>query len=175
MEQPVQHATQEALAQGLPPGRGSFSIVQARYTASLLKVTGRGVEIPRFVGEVEARLQIDALRIAGRFRRGFGWKEGRVKLPLGEIIRAGARGSHLELGLGREGQALQRVTLDMVTPQNAAELAGRLPAALPWPDDALPGARAARHGNYYMMWAPVLGIAAVVVVVVAVLMSRRMY
>lgn len=158
-----------------PNRTGGFSIVQATYPASLAGVAGRGLEIPRFKGEVEARLQNDALRVAGRFRQGFGWKEGRVKLPLGEIIRAGTRGSRLELGLGREGQALQRVTLELFTPDAATELASRLPSALPWPEDALAAAPRIRGGGHYLMWVPVLGVAAVVVVVLAVLMSRRMY
>jgi len=158
-----------------PSRTGGFSIVQATYPASLVGVAGRGMEIPRFKGEVEARLQNDALRVAGRFRQGFGWKEGRVKLPLGEIIRAGTRGSHVVLGLGREGQALQRVTLELFTPDAATELASRLPSAQPWPEDALPATGRVRAGGHYLMWVPVLGVAAVVVVVLAVLMSRRMY
>ncbi|MEO7643188.1 MAG: hypothetical protein ABI919_08925 [Ramlibacter sp.] len=158
-----------------PNRTGGFSIVQATFPASLSGVDGKGVDIPRFSGEVEARLQNDALRVAGRFRQGFGWKEGRVKLPLGEIIRAGTRGSRLVLGLGREGQALQRITLELFTPDAATELAARLPAALPWPEDAQPAAPSARTSSHYLMWVPVLGVAAVVVVVLAVLMSRRMY
>lgn len=158
-----------------PHRTGGFSIVQATFPASLAGVSGKGVAIPRFRGEVEARLQNDALRIAGRFRQGFGWKEGRVKLPLGEIIRAGTRGSRVELGLGREGQALQRITLELFTTDAATELANKLPSALPWPQDAMPSAPAARTGGHYLMWVPVLGVAAVVMVVLAVLMSRRMY
>ncbi|RZJ08316.1 MAG: hypothetical protein EOO54_22850 [Haliea sp.] len=164
---------QAARSHDFNPNRsGGFSIVQATYPASLISVSGKGMAVPSFKGEVEARLQNDALRIAGRFRRGFGWKEGRVKLPLGEIVRARAHGSRLELGLGRDGQAMQRITLELFTPDAATELAGRLPSALPWPDNA-PGP--AGGGSHHLVWVPALGIAAVVLVVIAVLMSRRMY
>ena len=39
----------------------SFSLVQATYAASLLRVEGRGMDIPRFKGEIEARVQTDVL------------------------------------------------------------------------------------------------------------------
>jgi hypothetical protein len=54
---------------------GSFSIVHATFPASLLEVEGNGIDIPAFKGEMEARVQADVLRLAGRFRRGLGWKE----------------------------------------------------------------------------------------------------
>ena len=53
-----------------PERSGSFSLVQATYAASLLHVEGRGMDIPRFKGEIEARVQSDVLRLAGRFRKG---------------------------------------------------------------------------------------------------------
>src|SRR4030095_10086716 len=82
-----------------PERSGSFSVVQATYAATLLRVDGRGMDIPRFKGEVEARVQSDVLRLAGRFRHGLGSKEGRVKIPLKDVVHARITGSQVELWL----------------------------------------------------------------------------
>jgi hypothetical protein len=110
------------------------SVVQATYAASLRGVSGRGHGIPAFHGEVELRVQNDALRIAGRFRKGLGWKEDRVKLPLKDIIHASARGSEVELGLRvADGSGLHALRLELFTADTAAELVSRLPVATAWP------------------------------------------
>jgi hypothetical protein len=97
---------------------GSFSLVHANFAASVTEVAGRGLPIPRFKGEVEARVQADVLRIAGRFRHGLGWKEDRVKIPLGDVVHAegrprqdpaGRRGARARKGLaGGPGAASRR-------------------------------------------------------------------
>jgi len=74
-----------------PNRSGSFSLVQATFSVSLLLVEGDEHSIPAFKGEVEARIQTDVLRLAGRFRSGFRYKDDRVKLPLDGIVHARVR------------------------------------------------------------------------------------
>jgi hypothetical protein len=117
-----------------PNRTGGQSVVQATYPASLRSVSGKGHRIPAFQGEVEVRVQVDALRVAGRFRQGLGWKEDRVKLPLKDIVQAGASGSEADLGLRTAGgTGLQVLRLELFTADAAADLVSRLPAATAWP------------------------------------------
>jgi hypothetical protein len=112
------------------------------------------------------------LRIAGRFRKGLGWKEDRVKLPLKDIIHASARGSQVELGLRvADGSGLQALRLELFTADTAAELVGRLPAATAWPQGQLPDVVVARS----MPWLLVGGAALVAGVVLAVVLAWRLY
>ena len=157
-----------------PNRTGGFSIVQATYPASLTSVKGRGMGIPSFRGEVEARVQTDVLRIAGRFRHRLRWKEGRVKLPLADILHAGAQGTQVELGLGQEGQVQQRVVLELFTAEAAADLVAWLPRARPWPSADVPKAAVPVTGQH-MLWVPVVGAVLAVGVVMAVLLYRRVY
>ncbi len=118
-----------------------FSIVLASYEACLLGVEGAGHEIPRFRGLVEARVQADGLlRVAGRFRRGWRWREDRVKLPLEQVRHARVNATVVELWLqtGPQPEVLQRVVLDLFTPEAAGELVDWLPEATPWPGGELP-------------------------------------
>ena len=119
-----------------PERSGSFSIVQATYSASLLEVEGRGMEIPRFKGEIEARVQSDVLRLAGRFRQGLGSKDGRVKIPLKDVVHARITGSQVELWLRSDAgnNKLQRVALEMFMPESAGDLVQWLPAATAYPE-----------------------------------------
>ncbi len=163
-----------------PNRTGGFSIVQATYPASLTGVQGKGMDIPRFRGEVEARVQTEVLRIAGRFRKFPGWKEDRVKLPLKDIVHARIKGSQLDLWLRTEKTPeLQRISLELFTPEAAGELADWLPAATPWPEAdgsgpaSLPAALPVP--DHRLLWASVAGVVAVVGVVMAVLMTRRLY
>lgn len=156
-----------------PSRTSTFPVVQAIYPASLVAVQGRGIAIPAFRGEIEARVQSKVLRIAGRFRRGLGWKEDRVKLPLQDIVHARACGSEVEIGLklkARGGRA-QRIRLDLLTPSAAAEFLGWLPDARPWPaDEPTPGGRGV---HAHLLWAAVAGIALVILVVLVVLGRLR--
>lgn len=118
-----------------------FSIVLATFPTCLLGVEGEGFAIPRFRGELEARVQgDDVLRIAGRFRRGLGWRDGRVRLPLDKVLYARVNGSVVELWLQHAAAAgaLQRVVLELFTPEAAGELVDWLPVAAPWPHAQLP-------------------------------------
>ena len=117
-----------------PNRSGSFSLVQARYPASLLYVRGPGTAIPDFRDEIEVRVQTDVLRIAGRFRKALAWVEDRVKLPLHDIVHARVRGTVVDLWIRHDGtRALQRIGLELFTPDAAGEFVEYLPAAQPWP------------------------------------------
>jgi hypothetical protein len=163
-----------------PDRSGSFSVVQATFTAGLLEVEGKGIAIPRFKDEVEARVQGDVLRIAGRFRHGLGWKEDRVKLVLKDVVHARIKGSVVELWLrpAKPGAAMQRVALELFTHEAAGELVDWLPAATPWPE-ANAAASEGRKADHRMLWTVGGGLAVVVVVVVVlvlvVLLQRRVY
>ena len=116
-----------------PNRSGSYSLVQARYSAALVSARGPGPVVPAFKGEVEARVQEDVLRIAGRFRQGLGWREDRVKLPLKKVVHARVRGTLVDLWLRHDGEdRFQRVTLELFSPESAGELVDFLPNATPW-------------------------------------------
>ncbi len=161
-----------------PDRSSSFSVVRARFAAALLEVRGNGIAFPRFKGEVEVRVQGEFLRIAGRFRRGLGWQDGRVKLPLQEVVHSRINGSQVDLWLraAKAGEAMQRVSMQVFTPEAAAELVGCLPAATPWPEPSAPAASPAEHR---MLWMSGLGLAVVVVILVVLilvaLLQRRVY
>jgi hypothetical protein len=166
-------------AQSFQPDRsGSFSVVQAIYTASLVSVHGRGMSIPRFRGEVQARVQGDVLRIAGRFRRWLRWKEDRVKIPLKDVVHARVKSSQVELWLRHaDVPGLQRIVLELFTHDAAGELVDWLPAATPFPEpagasqstaDVLPAPWAPN-----MLWVAVIGSTLAIGVMLAVLLLRR--
>lgn len=145
---------------------GSYSVVQAVHTAALVESAGSGFALPPFKGEVEVRVQTRALRLAGRFRSGLGWKEDRVKIPLQDLKHARARGSLVDLGLQPgDGAPLQRITLELFTPEGAAELMAGLPAVTPWPegvDARRARLRALKDGAHPMVWTAIVGTAVAV-------------
>jgi hypothetical protein len=150
---------------------GSFSIVRAIFPASLLEVEGKGIDIPAFKGEIEARVQADVLRLAGRFRRGLGWKEDRVKLALKDVVHARVRGTQLELWLRTAEKApLQRVCLELFTPEAAGDLVEWFTSATPYPDSAAEPAAPAKAGEHRAMWVAGAGIAAVALVFVVLVL-----
>jgi hypothetical protein len=126
----------ERPAQQFNPDRSaSLSVVRATYSASLLELEGSGLPIPRFKDEIQARVQEDVLRLAGRFRHGLRWKEGRVKIGLKDVVHARVKGSQVELWVRNAKQGrLQRIALELFTPETAAEFVDWLPAATPFPD-----------------------------------------
>ena len=153
-----------------PERSGSFSVVQATFSASLLEVQNGDVDIPRFKGEVEARVQGDVLRIAGRFRKGFGWKEDRVKIVLRDIAHARVNGSQVDLWLrSGPGARLQRLALELFTPEAAGDLVDWLPVATPPP--ATVTAAAAPSSDGKMLWVAAAGLAAVLVLGLLVLVA----
>jgi hypothetical protein len=149
---------------------GSFSIVHATFPASLLEVEGNGIDIPAFKGEMEARVQADVLRLAGRFRRGLGWKEDRIKIPLKDVVHARVKGTQVELWLRSAGKsALQRICLELFTPEAAGDLVEWFTSASPYPGSAAPAASAKAH-EHRGMWFAGAGIAAVAFVVVVLVL-----
>jgi hypothetical protein len=152
-----------------PERSGSYSVVQAAYTASLVQSSGRGIEMPRFKGEIEARVQADGvLRLAGRFRRGFGWREGRVKIAIQDVAHARVKGTQVELGLrGADEQQPGQFTLELFTPEAANELFGWLPDASPFPASA-PAPAAQNGASPQAVWMAAVSVVSVAVVVAVV-------
>lgn len=159
-----------------PSRSGSFSVVQAAYPASLVQAQRGGADIPRFRGEVELRIQGDLLRVAGRYRRGFGWKEDRVKIALKDIAHARVTGSLVELWLrtGKAG-ALKRLGFELFTPESAGELVDWLPSAAPWPQHTALAAASAPSKVPHALWIAIIGVAVVAALMLMVLGFRRGY
>jgi len=162
-----------------PDRSGSFSVVQATFAAGLAEVEGKGIDIPRFKGEIEARVQGDVLRLAGRFRHGLGSKEDRIKLALKDVVHARVRGSLVDLWLrpAQPGKDMQRVTLELFTPEAAGELVDWLPAATPWPEAAVPAPSVKADRKMLLLTGLGLGVVVVVLVILILvaLLQRRVY
>lgn len=158
-------------------GTSSYSVIQATHPASVLDVEGQGYAIPPFKGEVEVRVQTKVLRLAGRFRDGLAWKEDRVKFPLEDIAHARLRGSIVDLWIRTSGaqEGLQRITLEMFTPEAAGELTEKLTHSAPWPgSEPLAGRPQAGASTIHpMLWAAVVGTAVTVGVILVWVLSRR--
>ncbi len=160
---------------------GVFSLVQATYSAGLISVAGRGLPIPNFRGEMEVRLHTDVLRIAGRYRHFMGWKNTRVKIPLGLIMRAQAQGSRVDLWLRSSTDVvvtrdapLQRLSLDMFSPDSARELLASLPS-VPLPDPAQSQAANIPVSGAVLTWGAMAAAVGVIGGVVLMLMVRRTF
>lgn len=151
---------------------GVFSVVRATYSAAVIDVDRGTIPFPRFRGEVEARVQSDVLRLAGRFRKGFGTKEGRIKIPLADVVHTRVKGSVLEMWLRDKGSRKpQRVELEMFTHDVAKEMVSWFPNASPMPGPAVasPRARSSQLG----MWIAIGAIALVFVLVLVVMLWPR--
>jgi hypothetical protein len=162
------------------PDRTSNSLVQASYTASLISVAGKGQDIPPFKGEVEVRVQGEVLRIAGRCKRGFQWKDERVKLALKDVLHARISGSQVDLWLKSASQPtapFQRMSLELFSHAAAGELVEWLPAATPLPSQADAAQPDLAGHNRKLLWmlASSAALSAVIFVVILVALSRRMY
>jgi hypothetical protein len=155
---------------------GSRPVLQATHSAWLVEVAGRGIAIPAFKGEIELRVHTRVLRIAGRFREALGWKEGRVKIALQDVLHARVRGSVVELGLRSGGVPMQRLVLELFTPEDAAGFVEALPQLAPWPEDGqavpAPPRRHAPRGPYAMAWMAVVGTVVAVGGVLAWVFTR---
>jgi hypothetical protein len=149
---------------------GSFSLVHATFTASVLELEGKGAAIPRFKGEIEARVQADVLRLAGRFRHGLGWKEDRVKIPLKDVVHARISGSKIDLWLrpSQHGAQLQRLSLELFTHEAAGELVDWFHDATPWPESEPAAATPKRDDK--MLWLVAAGLAGAVSVVTVLIL-----
>lgn len=157
---------------------GAYSVVQATYAASLVAVRGKGggFSIPAFRGEIEARVQADVLRIAGRFRRGLGWRDDRIKIPLRSIAHARVAGSRVDLWLAAPGAApggpLTQLSLELFSVEAAAEFVDWLPDATPVPE-VLQDTPGASRDNGYLVWIAVIGAVSVLTLLGLVLVFRR--
>jgi hypothetical protein len=151
---------------------GSFSLVQATYTAALLDNRAGAFDIPQFKGEVEARIQGDVLRMAGRFRNGFGWKDGRVKLMLKDVVHARVRASQVDLWLRNPDAPkapLQRLTLELFSHESAGELVDWLPSATALPESAPAALTPAAQSDRKMLWVLAAGVTTATVLIVVLL------
>jgi len=147
------------------PGGGGHSVVQGIHAARLLEVEGKGLSIPPFKGEVEVRVQTKALRVSGRWREGLAWKEDRVKFPLPDIAHARLRGTVVDLWIRTAtASGTQRISLDLLKPEAAGELAESLPHTAPYPgSEPLAGRTRRRPGPLHpLLWAIIVGSAVVV-------------
>ena len=167
-----------------PNRSGSFSLVQAVYSVSLVSAQEGPVEIPAFKGEVQARVQGDVLRIAGRFRQGWSWKEDRIKIALVDVVHARIVGSRVDLWLRPDGSEesdpvrMQHFALDLFSTEAAGEFvewlqfATPLSASTPTPLSAFrDDASAAKRS--YIGWIAVIAVVAVVLFVLLLLVFRR--
>jgi len=162
-------------------GRPGAPPVLGTYTGMLMEAGRRGILVPAFKGELEVRVHADVLRLAGRRRRGFGWKDDRVRIALADMAHARARGARVDIWLQPPGsKRLQRLALHMFTAEAAEDLLACLPPATTDPDQ--PGAarvRAAEVGPTApaarALAVAVLGISAVIALVLLVLLSARIY
>lgn len=160
----------------LSSGGSSYSVVQGIHAARLLEVQGKGYAIPPFKDELEVRVQTKVLRVSGRFREGRDWKEDRVKFPLQDIAHARLRGTVVDLWVRPPDKpGMQRISLDLLTPAAAGELAESLPFAAPWPGSEPLAGRpplAASPLNP-LLWAAVVGTAVFVAVLLVWVLTRR--
>ena len=175
------------LVRGQPPqppfqpstgeGTASYSVIQATHPASLIEIEGSGYAIPPFKGEIEVRVQTKVLRMSGRFREGLSWKEDRVKFPLEDIAHARLRGSVVDLWVRttKAGEAMQRLSLEMFTPEAAGELTEKLTHSAPWPGSEPLAGRVAPGGRmlHPLLWAAVVGTAVVVTSVLVWVLTHR--
>jgi hypothetical protein len=161
-----------------PPSSGgsSYSVVQGIHAARLLEVQGKGYPIPPFKEDLEVRVQTKVLRVSGRFREGLNWKEDRVKFPLQDIAHARLRGTVVDLWVRTPDKpGMQRISLDLLNPTAAGELAESLPFAAPWPGSEPLAGRplAAANPLNPLLWAAVVGIAVFVSVLLVWALTRR--
>ncbi len=158
-----------------PPGGGSYSVVHGIHSARLLEVEGRGHEIPPFKEGLEVRVQTKVLRVSGRYREGLFWKEDRVKFPLEDIAHARLRGTVVDLWVRTAHKSMQRVSLDLLTPEAAGELAESLPFAAPWPgSEPLAGRpQGGASALHPLLWAAVVGSAVTVAGVLVWALTRH--
>jgi len=155
---------------------GVFSLVRATFSAALIEAERGDLEIPAFRDEIEARVQLDALRLAGRFRKGVGaLKEGRVKIPLRDVVHARVRASVVDLWLRNgDSKKLQKVELELFTPTSAGELVEWLPNATPWPEPvAATPVASSRVASGNGLWIAIASVAVVLVTVLIVVLWPR--
>jgi hypothetical protein len=158
---------------------GAYTSARHTCNASLLEAEPGPAEILPFRGEVEVRVHADVLRIAGSYRTGRAIKDGRVKLPLKDIVYARVAGSRVDLWLRAgggpsDGAPLQRLALDVFSDEAAGDLVHWLPDARPWPHATLTAPAAGSNASVSpLLWAAVVGIALVAGFVLWVALRRK--
>ncbi|MBX3654689.1 MAG: hypothetical protein KIS62_11490 [Ramlibacter sp.] len=157
---------------------GVYSLVQGTYAGSLVSRSGKGFEVPAFDGELEVRVQSEVVRIAGRFRKGLGWKDDRIKIPLKSFVHARTVGSRVDVwvrGPGpKSGAPLQRLSFELFSPDSAGEFVEWLSGATPPPPD-LAVVPVGGLPQTYLVWIAVIGVVAVLVLVGLALAFRRAF
>jgi hypothetical protein len=153
---------------------GNYTAAKVTRSAWLVDRERGPADIPPFVGEIEVRVHSDVLRIAGKQRRLFGVKDGRVKLPLKDIAFFSSSASRLDLWLRAGKDKLQRFALDLFSPEAVAELVYWMPDVKPWPDKRA-GANPDRGtvAGSPLLWVAVFGVVMVGGLVLLVLLRRR--
>jgi len=151
---------------------GSYSVVKGAFAAWLVQVSGKNAGIPRFKGEIEARVQADGvLRLAGRYRQGLGWKQGRVKVALDDMAHVRIKGTQVDVGLRGTGAGPRaQFTLELFTPQSAKDFVECLPQATPFPDSANPGKLAPAAASRQAVVTAAISVISVAMVVGLLLM-----
>ncbi|MES2786787.1 MAG: hypothetical protein V4684_15090 [Pseudomonadota bacterium] len=153
---------------------GVFSVVRATYSVAVIQADRRGIHVPKFRGEVEARVQSDVLRLAGRFRKGLAIQEGRIKITLAHVVHTRVKGTVVEVWVRNNGvKKLQRIALEMFTPAVASEMISWFPNAtqLAEPGAQSSSIKASQHG----LWVAIASIALVLGVMLMVLLWPRVY
>jgi hypothetical protein len=153
----------------------SYSVIQGIHSAQLLEVEGKGLDVPAFKGEIEVRVQTRVLRISGRFREALVWKEDRVKIPLEDITHARLRGTVVDIWIRSAQPKAQRLSLDLLKPEAAGELAESLPHAAPYPGSEPLAGRSGSRGSVLppFMWAVVVGFTVVIATLLVWALTRR--
>ena len=164
-----------------PMASGNYTAAKATCSAWLIERERGPIDIPAFRGEVEVRVHAEVLRIAGKHRLAFALKDGRVKLPLADLVYFRTTGSRLDLWLRsgegrRNAGTLQRIALDLFSAEAVQELLHWLPDSRPWPDPAT-AQRAAKAAPTAavspLLWVAVFGVVMVAGLVLLVLLRRR--
>lgn len=158
-----------------PQQSGSMSLVLAAFTGRLVVHKADGVAIPAFRGPMEVRVQLDGLRLAGRFRQGLRWKEDRVKIPMAAVQHARNVGPRVDLWLKPEGAdqtALRRLSVLLESTDEALDMLDKLTSATPPPPSLHePVTHSPLSGH--LVWLAVIGVAVVLLMVGLVLAYRK--
>lgn len=159
----------------LSSGGSSYSVVQGIHAARLLEVQGKGYAIPPFQDELEVRVQTKVLRVSGRFREGRDWKEDRVKFPLQDIAHARLRGTVVDLWIRTaDSSGSQRISLDLLKPEAAGELAESLPHTAPYPgSEPLAGRAPGAAALHPLLWAALAGAVVVTGIALVWVLTRH--
>lgn len=158
-----------------PQQSGSMSLVLAAFMGRLVAPDEDGLAIPAFRGLMEVRIQLDGLRLAGRFRQGLRWKEDRVKIPMAAVVHARNVGPRVDLWLKPEETGhpgLRRLSVVLESTDDALDMLDKLTSATPPPPSLhVPVAHNPLSGH--LVWLAVIGVAVVLLMVGLVLAYRK--